>query len=558
MIKTLFSISFNLLKFLNSKLLFYVAFVVYIFDAFLLLILPLVSAWLIDALALYDRSDFNKYLYILIAVSIFRIITNYFANLLTVKITEEFGYNLRRTIINNILNLGFIDFEKKSLGDYTSRLFNDSSKLKGFFTSFVLSLSIDILFLLALAVILIKMNLFLSIILFVFIPFTIYYGLIFKNRINFYSKETQEKLALLTNKVYSWFMAFLFIKAYNLNKTAEAQYAYSDSSYIKATIGQGFFHSLVSASNVLVLSIPSVLIFFLGGVQYFDGKLSIGVLFAFISYSTYFNVPLQRVISSLIIELPKLVPIFNRIKPYIDIYKNIANENEIPLRNTEYDDDIITIKEIKHTFGASFNLKINNLKLHRGHLIGLSGPNGSGKSTIAKILSGSIQTRCITLLKDKDFDSFSANVFYFSQNQVLFDGSLVENITLFEKKPNLTKINEIANYLNLFDILKINVLDNYIFDFSNKSSFSSGQIQKIALARLLYTKKEILILDEPETSLDNENRTLLSKWLSLQTDKFILLISHNDKLLELCNQVYELHRYNSSFTLKHLKSWNKI
>jgi ABC-type transport system involved in cytochrome bd biosynthesis fused ATPase/permease subunit len=135
---------------------------------------------------------------------------------------------------------------------------------------------------------------------------------------------------------------------------------------------------------------------------------------------------------------------------------------------------------------------------------------------------------------------------------------LVENITLFEKKPNLTKINEIANYLNLFDILKINVLDNYIFDFSNKSSFSSGQIQKIALARLLYTKKEILILDEPETSLDNENRTLLSKWLSLQTDKFILLISHNDKLLELCNQVYELHRYNSSFTLKHLKSWNKI
>lgn len=550
MIKAIFSISFNLYKFLNNKFLYYTAFVIYLFDAFILLIIPLASAKLIDALASYDRSDFNKYLYVLIAVSFFRIITSYFANLLTVKISEEFGLNIRKTIINNILLLSFLDFERISVGDLTSRLFNDSSKLKGFFTSFVLSFSIDIIFLLALAVILIKMNLFLSLVLFVFIPFSLYYGLIFKNRINSYSIETQEKLALLTNKVYSWLSAYTFIKAYNLNKNAEAQYVCSDNSYTKTTIGQGFFHSIVGASNVLILSIPPVLIFVLGGFQYFDGKLSIGVLFAFISYTTYFNVPLQRVINSLIVEVPKLVPIFNRIKPYIVIYKSTVNKNDVQISDEADNGDIITIKEIEHTFGDRFNLKINNLKLHRGHLIGLRGPNGSGKSTIAKILTGIFQSHCITLLNDKEFGSFSTNVFFFSQNQVLFDGTLIENITLFEKNPNLAKINEIVSYLNLLDILKINLIDNYLFDFSNKNSFSSGQIQKIALARLLYTKKEILILDEPETSLDNENRILLSKWLSLQNDKFILLISHNDKLLELCNHVYELHNYNSSFTLK--------
>ena len=190
-----------------------------------------------------------------------------------------------------------------------------------------------------------------------------------------------------------------------------------------------------------------------------------------------------------------------------------------------------------------------NLEIKKGKKVAIMGKSGSGKSTLLHIITGLLnpkkgniffQGKNIRTL-DKDWKS---KIAYVSQNIFLFNSSIINNITMYEKK-------NIINKKRLKLALKISNLDKKINNLKNGIetiigvdglNFSGGEKQRIAIARAVYKLPEILILDEFTSAIDDETKNIIIKGLfSIFNKKNIILITHDIDVASKCDQMYYLN-----------------
>jgi len=230
---------------------------------------------------------------------------------------------------------------------------------------------------------------------------------------------------------------------------------------------------------------------------------------------------------------------------------NQENINEID--NDLQFESSFELKKIgfKYPSNERFVLKDLNLKINKGEKIGIFGYSGVGKSTLVDIIStlnkpttGEILIDNEKLINSGSFKAWQNEISYVSQNSVLLDDTIKNNITFFQTKyldetDMNRKLDEVINNAQLSKFIKKlpKGLETNVGDLGNR--LSGGQIQRIAIARALYKDKQFLILDEPTSALDKENEQKIIKSI-LNQDKTIILISHDLDNLKNCDHIYEL------------------
>ena len=120
------------------------------------------------------------------------------------------------------------------------------------------------------------------------------------------------------------------------------------------------------------------------------------------------------------------------------------------------------------------------------------------------------------------------NLSYCDQDGFIFPGSIEQNITMFDEKPDYSKINEAISIVKIDEIEEMQLKTNL---YDGGKTLSGGQKQRLNLARIIYHNPEIMILDEATSSLDEENEKIISdnivNW-SKKNKKTLIIISHND------------------------------
>ena len=179
-------------------------------------------------------------------------------------------------------------------------------------------------------------------------------------------------------------------------------------------------------------------------------------------------------------------------------------------------------------------------------MIGVYGPSGSGKSTLIKLLitllhptSGDIKYDEESIyLNEKEWIE---KIVYIPQNVNIFNFSIKENISLDENKVDIKKIEDALHKVNLNRFLENADRDlNYEID-NSAENISGGEAQRLAIARSFYHDKEIIILDEPTSSLDKENEVKLLDEISvLKKEKIFIIVSHSEDVKSYCDKVVEL------------------
>ncbi len=185
-------------------------------------------------------------------------------------------------------------------------------------------------------------------------------------------------------------------------------------------------------------------------------------------------------------------------------------------------------KEIdKKTLFRNMDVTIN-----QGEIIGITGPNGSGKTTLIKLL--------------RKFDeSYKGKIFLNKVNiNDVSQEALLDNISVMPQKITVSagEISTVIEYINkndindFIDIKEINKTNIY-----NYTMKSGGELQKISFLITMSENKNIIILDEPTSSMDMESEIIVGKLLEkIRKDKIIIIITHRKHLLSLCNQVIDL------------------
>ena len=499
-------------------------------EILLVIRIPFVNADLINALAYSQWDDFKQWAVILLLLFAGQLFIGFINKYLLVMFNEKMERNIRTGVFGYVLAQPAAFTEKYSTGDILSRILNDTPKIKGFITGVVLQCFFDILAIVIAFSILIYRSWVLSLTVFAFAPLAILAGTFFKAKIGAATREVQEKVAVFTAKAQTWVSRFMGVKIYGIETASSKQFDSDSRQYTHVTIKAGKWNILMSTVNAVFLGAPSVLVLVVGGYYCLQEQLSIGELFAFLTFSTYFIAPLQRIVALINVELPRVYPIYERfvgfgmtsLAPLPSLQRREGGRGgALEVRGVEYEKN-------------GFRLSVPYLVFHPGKVYGISGANGSGKSTLAKILKGVLlpQAGKISLPED--------DTFLLSQNSFFFDGSLQENVTLFEKDSDTAKYKEIVRRL---DIEKYEPLFAETINAERSRMLSGGELQKVNIARLMYSNRPMLILDEPDSFTDTVTKNILKTWINeAKKDKIIIVITHDSELLEICDTVYSIEQ----------------
>ena len=213
----------------------------------------------------------------------------------------------------------------------------------------------------------------------------------------------------------------------------------------------------------------------------------------------------------------------------------------------------ITFDNVSFQYGKKLLFKNLNLKFSNKDFIGCYGPSGSGKSTLLSLIMGVIHpTQGSIKINNKNINKFNLRIGYVGQNINLIQDSVLNNIAFGvnnKRSINIAKINKILKELGLDGFIN-SLPDKLNTEILEKSSnISVGQAQRIVIARALYFDPDILVLDEPTSSLDIKNENDVIKILNIfSKKKTIFLVSHKMNNLKYCNKIISIK--NNSLTIK--------
>ena len=234
-----------------------------------------------------------------------------------------------------------------------------------------------------------------------------------------------------------------------------------------------------------------------------------------------------------------------------DIYNFLSLKNEIYKQNLKKDlifNKTIDVSNVTYSYPKVSNISLSNINISikKGELTGIVGETGSGKSTLILLLCGLISPQRGKISVDgrsldlKNLENWKSKISFVPQENIIFDGSITSNILLGDKEIlNWKKLDEILSITKLEKFLDLKNIPNITGERGNK--LSGGERQRIGIARALYAGKEIIILDEPFSSLDKETGEQILINLKKIRGLTVIVVTHDEFVVPFCDKIINLN-----------------
>ncbi len=500
-----------------------------------------------------NNSEKEIILIFLISLILLFIFKNLFLIFLSWK-KESFNFNLRSNLSSKLFK-GFLlrdykNFYNKNSSDYFSLILNQVSVLVEGINQFIFFIN-EILLFFFLFLLLVYVEPRGSLYIVFFLLSLMFLNLFFNRKvIKKWSQIKFDKDKLQIKSISEGFQLFSYLKVLSLEKLFSNTFSENNKKVNDASKIQMFVNTmpkhLFEISMIIVLSILMVVV--ISKDQEIINTIPILGIF--------------------ILTAIRLLPSFNRLLISIQNIKfsypavKTLKEELAKMNNQKIQENQITsfkkkisISNLGFSYGNKTIFDNLNFEILKGEKIGIKGETGSGKTSLVNILLGLIDiNKGKIVLDDQDMTNSKLykkiKIGYVPQSIFLVDDSIKQNIIL----NNQTNIDE-----RLIEVIKISCLTDFINSLPKKilthtgehaSKISGGQKQRIGIARALFTKPDILILDEATNALDGVTEdTILNNIINKSKDLTVIIISHRDSSLDKCDKIFEI----TSKDLKRLK-----
>ena len=491
--------------------------IVYIY--FLSIIIGLFS--LVSSLALpvmintlNNKAVFEKAVIVFMLIFLLKSLFIFIKNKIFIKFNQELDRQLSLDIFKNILNLPYRYYRRKTTGEITS-YFNDIYIIRNAINQFINIVFIEIPLIIILIIIIFSINIPILIITLTGILMLTLITFFYRPKQRVWISETTRNKALNTSYIVESIMGFETIKNLNITPKIYNRFKNKYHKFISCNQKLSIYEQTQDFVKV-VFEIFIIFLIILTIVKYYHNNLTYFITLYILSnllissIKNILNCDYQT--SELKVALSNIVELTNK-----------KSENKQFIKT---DGDIV-IKHLNYTFDKiNYTLKNINLIIPKASKVMVTGDSGSGKSTLFKIIKGyykdyegSVKIGNYEISKH----NFS-NILYVSQKEILFTGTLDDNLSLKKKNIYSAKICEIDEFAkgNYYQLIE-----------EDGFNLSGGQKQRIVLARAL-NNFQILIIDEGlnQVSVDMERR-ILKSILKKYSDKTIIYISHRLDNLDL-------------------------
>jgi ATP-binding cassette subfamily B protein RaxB len=280
--------------------------------------------------------------------------------------------------------------------------------------------------------------------------------------------------------------------------------------------------------NGFLFGFENIVIIFLAASAVIDGRMSLGMLYAFVSYKSSFIHSVDSLISQVIgfkmlqIHLDRLSDItFSTVEDVASHDTQPSSSTDITTKNVAFARQNITgkieVRNLCFRYEGDDKDIFNNINfiINPGETVAITGASGCGKTTLLKCLMGLVTpTEGEILIDDKSIKSvtnYRSQIAAVMQDDQLISGDIAENIAFFALNIDWNKVHQCAELACIYnDIIKMPMQFNSLIGDMG-ASLSGGQKQRIVLARALYREPRILFMDEATSHLDITSESLVNK-----------------------------------------------
>jgi ATP-binding cassette subfamily B protein len=478
----------------------------------------------------------------MITVAILNSAISFVSSYTYLRLSTSSLFDMRLDLYRHLQSLSPRFFSGRKLGDLVSRINNDIGEVQRVASDALLSLLSNILFLVGSLGMMLWLNWQLTAVSIVLLPIAIFTLRYYQGRLITQTRDIRQRSSDLGSFLIESLMGLRMTVSCAAEEREALRFRHLNDGFIHALLKAQATSFLAGALPALVLTIATSLMFLYGGWLVFAGKLTIGGLLAFIAYQTKLFSPVQNLLALYTNLLTGGVAL-DRVFELMDIPAEVKDpEQPVPLPKGL---GTIHLNAVSFSYkGKGQALDKIDLTIPQGSFCVLLGPSGSGKSTLADMLlrhydpdsgsitAGGIDLRAVTLAGLRSRISIVEQVPY------LFHASLQENIAYGKPEASLTKIRECARAANIDDYI-MSLPDGYATIVGERgTTLSTGERQRIAIARALLRNPALLILDEPTASLDPASEAAVSLALARATEgRTTLQITHRQSLIEMADQV---------------------
>lgn len=480
-------------------------------------------------------------------LAVFRIIAEYFRSKLLIYMSQNIDIPLLLGYYNHVINLPMNFFGTRKVGEIISR-FNDATKIREAISSATLTLMIDFFLAIAGGTILYSQNgkmFFVTL-----IPVLIYLVLVFVFRkiIDKVNNEVMEDNAKLTSYLVESLNGIELIKSLNGETRVNFETEKRFVRFIRSVFKYSTVNNLHNSLKKCVKALFAVVIMWIGAHYVLQGDMTIGSLIAFNSLLVYFTEPVERMID-LQPTIQSAIVAAERLSEILDLDLEKSSEEYKKIRPQSLNGEI-KLKNVNFRYGTRYlTLKNINMEIGAGDKVALVGESGSGKTTIAKLLmnfyvceDGEILINDYNI-QDINRETLREKVSYISQEPFFFSGTIMDNLQFANNDASYEDIIEVCKKAQIHEFINSLPLRYDSLLEENASNISGGQRQRLAIARALLCRPDILIMDEATSNLDSITEKAIERTIEENScDITTIIIAHRLSTIMRCNKIFVMDK----------------
>lgn len=474
---------------------------------------------------------------VLVTLSAVTVLVVFASNLfryLSQKVMENFRiHTLRRmrdSLFDNVmhLNVGFFSNEKK--GDILSKLTSDVQVVRFCVTNTLQVVFKEPFLIIGYFIALINISVPLTAFTLMVLPITaLVIGAIVK-RLRRKARQAQESLGEMVSLAEEALTGIKVVKAYNATDYVVRKFTDQDAWYSRILRNMATRQQMASPMSEFLGVTAVAVILVYGGNMVVSGALTASAFLTYIAIFSQVTRP-ARAITDSFTTIHQGLAAGERVIELMDTRPTIVDKPDAV--TLEAFRDKIEFRNVTFSYGNVPVLEDISFTIRKGEKVALVGPSGGGKSTIADLIprfydvqEGEILVDGVNI-KDCRMDSLRALLGIVSQETVLFNDSIGNNIRLGRPDATRTEVEEAARVANAYDFIMHTEegFDTNVGDSGMR--LSGGQRQRLSIARSVLKDPQVLILDEATSALDTESEKLVQDALDiLLKDRTSLIIAH--------------------------------
>jgi ATP-binding cassette, subfamily B, bacterial MsbA len=468
---------------------------------------------------------------LIIFTFLFKNLFNYLASFNMMHLQNNVLKDMRIQLFQKIISLPIGFYSEQRKGDVMSRMLGDVGQFQNTFfvvLELIVREPLTILFtIIAMFNISVKLTLFV----FVFIPISGFIISRLGKNLKSKSNKAQAESGYFISILEETLGGMKVVKSYNAEKTFTQKFSDSIMRMVKLSNSIGNKNNLASPLSEFLGIVTIAILLWYGGKMVLVDKTLEGAVFIVYMALAYNILTPAKAISKASYQVKAGMAAAERVLSILEHENPITSKIDAIKKDTF--NDVITLNNINFRYEDENVLKDFTLNVKKGQTVALVGQSGSGKSTIANLLTrfydvneGQISIDGIDI-KDMKLDSLRGLMGLVTQDSILFNDSIKNNILIGKEDATDEEVIEALKIANAFEF--VNDLPNGIYtsigDAGNK--LSGGQKQRLSIARAVLKNPPIMILDEATSALDTESEKFVQVALeNMMQNRTSIVIAH--------------------------------